>query len=375
MFDVIAVERPAPEDAQPGELWLTAGDDAAMVLVRSVRANGSSVVVVPVVFDVEVADGSAVVLDENASPLAVPIAIWETLLVSLPTTALRERVVVTRPNVDLLHGLSKTAPGVFQGSPLEGPTDPRHEVRQYLIDRLTALDPYEPDDGGDDQAGDETDRAPEALLKLVQDEFAWRRPWCDVAPLPSLPVDQAVAHLWIGVCRIVDLTTHIAVIQVANGLSEPREFANAQALLVRLNASALALCTPATDLVDLYDAPTLFRAIELPEGQRASRPLISGLSLVDALDKYLGQKRLPLSAIVTTAHRAPRVHTDAVLAAALDRAVDDTVARASRLAPEKRAGYEQLARWKADLKRTLTAALEPDFDAAMIERLVQGDDR
>ena len=73
-------------EAIRGDLWITASDDSAIVLIRSVRENDWGVVVVPVILDVEVADSGALVLDETASPLDTPIAIYERMTISLPLT-------------------------------------------------------------------------------------------------------------------------------------------------------------------------------------------------------------------------------------------------------------------------------------------------
>ena len=154
-FKSIDTEDIDPSDAAAGDLWLTAADDSVMVLVTKVRANGWGVVVVPVVLDVEVADAGTLVLDDTASPVDVPIAIYSDMANSLPISALSGRVIPTRPGVDLLR-ITDTDPGVHRGSPLEGPADPRHEVRQYIADQLVTIDPpaAEPAEG------------PERLIKI-----------------------------------------------------------------------------------------------------------------------------------------------------------------------------------------------------------------
>ncbi len=147
-FGAIEIEDASGAAARRGEVWLTAADEATMVLVRTVRDDDYGVVVVPVTLDVEVADSGALILDTPASPLAVPIAIYDRLPISLPSSALSGRVIPLRSGVDLL-ALVAGEPGVSRGSPLEGSGDPRLEVRQYLSDRLVALDSYETDNGSD----------------------------------------------------------------------------------------------------------------------------------------------------------------------------------------------------------------------------------
>ena len=152
-FGRIDVEDADGTEAAPGELWLTSADDASMVLVRSIRENNWGVVVVPVILDVEAADSSTLVVDETVSPIETPIAIYERMTISLPTTALATRVIFTR-ELDLL-ALSDGDLGITRGSPLEGAGDPRREIRQYLSDRLVALDPFlsEEDDEAKAAAG------------------------------------------------------------------------------------------------------------------------------------------------------------------------------------------------------------------------------
>lgn len=142
----------SPATALPGELWLTHGDEATMLLVRKVLGPPLGLVVVPVTFDTEVADNGTVVLDSDTSPLGVPLAIYDGMLSGLPLNALLCRVVTVR-EVDLLT-LTVGERGVLRGSPLEGPGDPRHEVRQYIADRLTALSPTEEDDADTTESAD-----------------------------------------------------------------------------------------------------------------------------------------------------------------------------------------------------------------------------
>jgi hypothetical protein len=175
-FGVIEIVDAAGTEARRGELWLTASDDATMVLVRTIRDDDYGVVVVPVTLDVEVADNGALILDTSASPLVVPIAIYDRLPISLPSSALAGRVVPLRSGLDLLS-LATGDPGVSRGSPLEGSADPRLEVRQYLSDRLVALDSYEAADDGDDPLPIEADSR---MSTLRHEGFGWMK----ARPLP-----------------------------------------------------------------------------------------------------------------------------------------------------------------------------------------------
>ncbi|MCA1572799.1 MAG: hypothetical protein LC798_21395 [Chloroflexi bacterium] len=368
-FGVIDV---APADAkapQPGELWLTSSDEATMVLVTGVRADDAGVVVVPVTLDVDVADRRVLILDESASPLSVPLAIYEDLTVSLPTRALAERVAPLR-QVDLLS-LSDQDEGVARGSPIESHADSRLEIRQYLVDRLISLDPH--DAAQDDQPG-ESGHA--SRLALLQDELLFRRgPNCDVQELTTLPPGAGTPSDWTGLARVIDFRVRVIVIETPSGLQDDSDFSAAQALVVRLDASSLAVCTPNTDTADIYDAPALFRAFQLPEGTRSSDPLISGLWLPDAVAKYLDQKRPVVSVVMASTRHAPRVHAADVLAHEVISAVDATSKRASKLGPAKGEGYLRLPAWRSELADVLKRALEPEFDPQWITDAIGGEDR
>jgi len=369
-FGAIEIEDAPGTAARPGELWLTASDEATMVLVRTVRDNDYGVVVVPVTLDVEVADGGALILDTSASPLAVPVAIYDRLAVSLPSSALSGRVMPPRSDVDLLS-LVAGKPVVSRGSPLEGPADPRLEVRQYLSDRLVALDSYETDDDSDGPPPND----PDGRLAALRNGIVLRRgPSCEAEELGSLPSLPDTPPAWRGFACLKEFTLRIIVIDTPGGLNDERDYVCAQALLTRLDGSALVVCNWHSDSADLFDAPTLFRAFELPDGVRTSEPLISGLSLIDTIAKFLEQKRVMISVIGTSGPHAARVDVQQILAEQVAGAIDANIGRASRLGQEKRAGYMALAGLSGGLTEVLKTALEIDFDPQSIVALVEGED-
>jgi hypothetical protein len=362
----------APGEGKPeaGELWLTNADDATMVLVRSIRADGNGVVVVPVTLDVEAADQGAMTLDQSVSPLAMPLAIYEDLAVSLPLAALAERIA-PRVDVDLLS-LTDDHEGVSRGSPIRSATDPRLEVRQYLVDRLTELDPYETTRPDEQAAASVTP----PRVALLRDELLLRRgPNCEVQEMRTLAPDATTPSAWIGIARVFDFTVQLIVIETPRGLHEPSDFTAAQALVTRLAASAVAVCTPDADTADVYDAPALFHAFQLPEGTRSSAPIISGLWLPDAVAKYLDQKRVVLSTIGLSPRHAPRIDARTVLANEAVRAIDATVGRAPKLGAEKKDGYLQLPAWRADVAAVLQRALDEGFDPQWIADAITGDNK
>ena len=370
-FGTIEIEDAPGTAARPGELWLTASDEATMVLVRTVRDHDYGVVVVPVTLDVEVADSGAFLLDTSVSPLAIPIAIYDRLPVSLPSSALSGRVMPLRVGVDLL-ALEAGESGISRGSPLEGSDDPRLEVRQYLSDRLVALDSYEADDGTDEAHSSD----PNSRLATLRDGIVLRRgPSCDVEELESLPSLAETPSTWRGFACVKEFTLRIVVIDTPGSLKHERDYRCAQVLLTRLDGSALVVCNWQSDSADLFDAPTLFHAFELPDGARASTPLISGLSLVDTIAKFLEQKRVMISILGTSGPHAARVDVQEILAEQVAEAVDATVGRASRLGVEKRAGYMALEGLGSGLTEVLRTALDVDFDPQVVVELVESEDQ
>ena len=372
-FGAIDIEDAPGTEAGRGELWLTNADEAMTVLVRSVRDNDYGVVVVPVTLDVEVADSAALILDESASPLAVPIAIYDRLAVSLPFSALSGRVVPLRSDIDLLV-LIAGEPGVSRGSSLEGPTDPRLEVRQYLSDRLVALDPYDADAGDDDPPLPQSDA--DFRRSELRDELILRRgSSCKVEDLGLLPSLPETPHTWSGLACVRDFNVRIIVIDTPSGLNDEHDYVSGQVLLTRLDGSALVVCSWYSDSTDLFDPATLFHAIELPDGNRATKPLISGLSLPDTIAKFLEQKRSIVSLTNTSGSHAARVDVQEILAEQVAGAVDATLSRASRLGLEKRAGYLALEGHADGLAEVLKTALETDFDPQSIVALLEGEDQ
>lgn len=369
-FDPVEVDDSPDAAPGAGELWLTIGDDATMVLVRTVRDADDSVVVVPVTFDVEVADSGTMVLDASVSPIGVPLAVFEKLIVSLPSAALRGRVLWSR-DVDLL-AISDTASGVSRGAAIEGPTDPRLEVREYLVDRLAALDPSPTPDAADDD-GDTADGS-RRVFDVLHDELMYHRgPTCRVTTLRDLPAPGGAPAGWSGVARIRELTVRILVINTPNGLREPADFAAAQALFVRLDGSALVACSAGSGVVDLFDAPTLFGAFELPGGNRASAPLISGLSLPDTVLKLLDRVQTQLILSAPSTAKVARVNVRDVLAGNVVTAINTVIGRSSRFANDKREGTRQLEPLKGRLASVLESVLDGEFDPATVSSLVDGD--
>lgn len=359
-YSLIDVQRSLGIDARRGELWLTVGDEALMVLVRTVRtAPASGLVVVPVTFDVEAADDETLVLDQAFSPIDAPLAIYEHLTVSIPAAALVSRISPSR-DVDLLT-IAAGQPGVTRGSAIDGPTDPRLEFRQYLTDLLTSLDPVlieAPDD--------------ESSIDTVFDEMVehlrfTRGPETCVDPLELHGVGALPG--WAGVAIVDELTVRVVVIDTSNGITDDLERQAAEEIFTKWHASALVVCTSAmSEMADVYDYAGLVGRTVLDSGTRSSGPLFM-LPVNDAVSKFLDQKTSIPTTPGRSAARGAAVDAQAILNQQVVDALASVVATGQNAnIKSKRAGLTSVASSLYALTEVLQQAFTAEFDVqAVIE--------
>lgn len=354
-FEPIEVEDADPSDVGPGELWLTATDDAAMVVVAEVRPEGRGVVVTPVVLDIEVADHGTLVLDRTASPLPVPIAVYDGMLISLPVAALRGRVVPVRADVDLL-GLSEGDPGVGRGTPLEGPADPRHEVRQSIADRVLSAE-------SDQEAFDER-------FEELRRAFFGR----DDAVVAPLHLPRDVPSTWEGIAQIESFNQRVLVVAIEGGLPEDR--GPLSALCEQLHGSAIAVRADArSPEVDLYLRSGLVGARSVRTGAILSGPILSGPD-ADTIVRYLdAMVSIPSVRALAEGRRAP-VDPKEILGRQVEAALSRQVAtgRKARI-PAKREGLTSVAGLEADLTEALRPLFSKRVAPSAITDLVDGSGR
>lgn len=362
-FAVIETIDSPPTDPAPGELWLTEGDSGAMVLVRKVLDGDLGLVVVPVIFDVEAADKGTLVLDAGSSPLGVPIAIYDRMLSSLPTRTLRSRVVPIR-QVDLLN-VVEGEPGVTRGSQLTGPGDVRHEVRQYVADRLTMLSPLDDDDDQEEQppAAQETDYV---TVRRELDELSADGLTVDACPaLVNCPSD------WMGLGRIVRRYQVIAVIGTPAGLISEFDFIAAARFAARESMSAVAICPRDGETVDLYPPEGLYKGYVLPGGELAREPFITGFGLYDSVQKFLGTRE---RWNVPTGSEAGPVETVNVPELLRSLVVEETEKLATEnVRTEKREGWRRVADRGSRLAEVMRDQLDGTFEPSRLADVAEED--
>lgn len=375
-FKSIDTEDIDPSGAAPGDLWLTAADDAVMVLVTKVRPNDWGVVVVPVVLDIEIADSGTLVLDDTASPIDVPIAIYSGMANSLPISALRGRVIPTRPGVDLLR-ITDTDPGVYRGLPLEGPADPRHEVRQYIADQLVTIDPPVAEPAEEPLA-----KSP-ALVPQPMDQATIDARFVELQIAFLERIDTSVEPLrlpgivpsnWKGIAQIRSFNERILVFLVEGGLPEDR--GPALALCELLEGSAVAIRTnPESPLIDLYSKQELSGTRSVQTGELVTAPRRSGLATL-VLSHYLDDMVTIPAVDRSPSERGTAVDPKEILRAEVDAALAEQVAAGkSAHIPPKRDGLMSVEGINVSLMEVLQWALSEPLDPNLIIDLSDGRNR
>ncbi len=368
-FGVIETVDAPVEEVQEGDLWLTVGDEPAMVLIRKVLDLDLGLVAVPVTFDVEVADIGTLVLDASASPLGVPIAVYDGMLSSLPTRTLRSRVVPLRA-VDLLH-IDAGDPGVTRGSELEGPADPRHEIRQYIADRLTQLAPIENDADGADNPGQPID--PPVIAGTDYPTF---RQDLDDLQAEGLTIEPCSAlsecpSEWVALGEIRRRYQVLAVIGTPAGLVSDSDFVAARSLVLRWHLSALVICPREGTTVDLYAPENLYEGFALPSGAPSRQPFVDTHGLRDSVLKFLGVREAWNVPSASDTGRVERVNVAELLQQFAGEAASEL--GTANVRGEKRQGWRTAATRADRLAAVLQGALEGDFDPAKITDLAEED--
>lgn len=130
---------------QPNEVWRIGDSQALLVWVRRVFDDGVADVI-PLVFDVELADDESIVVNADATPLATEIAAMVALRTHIHLGAFLNRVgsldirnAVTEVMTAVREG--RRPSGVPVGPPIYDDDDQRLEYRQALRDLLAELSP------------------------------------------------------------------------------------------------------------------------------------------------------------------------------------------------------------------------------------------
>ena len=145
--------------------------------------------------------------------------------------------------------------------------------------------------------------------------------------------------------------------------------------VARLGGSALLVCARGSDIADLYDPATLYGARRVSDGQRASEPVISGLSPADTIHKFFDQRQRWTTPVDVAERNVSKVDVRRILAAQTAASTDATAKTGARARTEgKPEGYAKAAALSAELTAVLETALDGSFDPQHIADLVAEDE-
>ncbi|MEV6072021.1 hypothetical protein AB0L82_36245 [Nocardia sp. NPDC052001] len=291
-------------DPAAGELWRVGRDEALLVWVRRVFDDGIADVV-PVVLDVDLADGQTLILDSSASSLGVEIAAMVVLRTHISTAAFLNRVGVLDIRQDIEELIAAGREGreprdVRVGQPIVDPDDQRFEYRQALRDLLADLDPEEWAEETEANSGvssADIEVASSDLIDMdsVKLELGSRLFGIQCVDVPDrfLPIDEYSRIESLFKARFLDET--VLVVRLIGSDSEivtvQKDLAEAchQMAMLESDVDAVAVARAVQDPgAILMTTADMRSAIAVPQGNRVGpSATLSGLGLVDLLCKHL----------------------------------------------------------------------------------------
>jgi hypothetical protein len=368
---------------QAGELWRARHPHGGPVTLVWLRALGpAGAVVVPVSFDVELADEYTLLVTGDASPLGTALALHLAVETTVDPAALSDRLgtldlaaVVEAGQAARLAGepVPVGVSGCTVGPCVVSPLDERVEYRQALADRLADLAPATAPVGDGDAAGQDwwpletpSDRAD--LLKAIHQALGESHPGARIAPRP--PATAASEHLS-AVALVAELDAFVLVASVDQPLDDAARLEAARHVLhADQLLNAVCLADPvAPFLAVVVDRRDVVAAIETPSGQlrppRQSRP---PAAVGAALTKFLDATISPFGRLARTFVEGQALEPRALAVDVSADAVRTIEASAKGFKTEgKRPGYERVKRHQASITRLVEEALNrPDVDVAQI---------
>ena len=392
---VAGADRP-DSGPRPGELWRARppdGGPVTLVWVRSVGPAGA--VVVPVSFDVELADDHTLIVAGEASPLGLALALHLAVETTVDPPAVFDRLgtLDLAAAVDAAQAAreaGETVPaglaGCAVGPRIVSPLDERLEYRQALADRVADLAPADLDPAdlapaavataGTEDVGAgvpdwwpvDTPSGRADLLKAVHRTLSESHPGARIAPRP--PATAGSEHLN-AVALVAELDAFVLVASVDGPLDDSTRLEAArQALHSDQLLNAVCLVEPAAPfLAVVVDRRDVVAAIETPSGQlrppRQSRP---PAAVGAALTKFLDATISPFGRLARTFVEGQPLDPRALAVDVSADAVRTVEGSAKGFKTEgKRPGYERVKRHQASITRLVEEALHsPDVDVAEI---------
>jgi hypothetical protein len=332
---------------QAGDLWRCGRGDALLVWLRNVFDDGL-VAVVPVVFDIELADELTLIKPAESNPLGLDLGFMVSVESHIDLRSLIGKVgtIDVADDIEALRQVRRGGPrnlDILVGTPIEMADDQRIEYQQLVSDLLGDCAPEAFDDDTEDDGTDgEVDLG---AIRGELDELTWSVPDIKIVEFDVVHTAIDDSHHLLRVATVQRLNVVVVVVAVVGPAPENvlvsdvgTRVVNSELLAERADAVAAVIDTVTLEavVVSPWDATD---AIDVPTGDPAPPTIPDPLPLRDAVRKYLDAR--------VNNWDAPRVSFDRgsidvlmIAARASGRAVVDVVAEGQRAkTPEKKDRY------------------------------------
>lgn len=288
---------PTSRNPEVGELWRVGRDEALLVWVR--RVLDDSALVIPAVFDEDLADNFSLIVQKDDSPLDVELVLLTSVEGHVDLRAFLQLVgsLQVHSEVEALRKARKsqqeTPSDISIGSSITTSEDQRLEYRQLVADLLADISPgsfAQEDQPGHPEKGFD-------VHTFINDlrELTWRRAGVriQILDLDNLAVDPAHELLVAAVVEDLDASVLATVLSGANPpamLEEPATAAACGKLLRRYpDADHVAVSVGDEGWTTVIVDPTFANQAVAPPSGIVVEPSVSmiPLPLVDALFKHL----------------------------------------------------------------------------------------
>lgn len=332
---------------QAGDLWRCGRGDALLVWLRKVFDDGL-LAVVPVVFDVELADELTLIKPAESNPLGLDLGFMVCVESHIDPRSLIGKVgtIDVADDIEALRQVRRGGPrnlDILVGTPIEMSDDQRIEYQQLVSDLLGDCAPEAFDDDTEDDGTDgEVDLG---AIRGELDELTWSLPDIKIVEFDVVHTAIDDSHHLLRVATVQRLNVVVVVAAVVGPAPEDvlvsdvgTRVLNSELLAERADAVVAIIdnVTLEAVVVSPWDATD---AIDVPAGDPAPPTIPDPLPLRDAVRKYLDAH--------VNDWDAPRVSFDrgaidvlTIAAQATRRAVVDVVAEGQRAkTPEKKDRY------------------------------------
>ncbi len=336
----------ADQTPQAGDLWRCGRGDALLVWLRKVFDDGL-LAVVPVVFDVELADELTLIKPAESNALGLDLGFMVSVESHIDPRSLIGKVgtIDVADDIEALRRVRRGGPrndDILVGTPIEMSDDQRIEYQQLVSDLLGDCAPEAFDADAEDDTGGEVNLG---AIRAELDDLTWSLPDIKIVEFDVVHTAIDESHHLLRIATVQRLNVVVVIAAVTGPAPEDvlvsdvgTRVLNSELLAERADAVVAIIDDLALDAVVIspWDATD---AIDVPAGDLATPTIPDPLPLRDAIRKYLDAR--------VNDWDSPRVNFDrgtidvlTIATQATRRAVLDVVAEGQRAkTPEKKDRY------------------------------------